>query len=348
MATKVPLLTAANFEILAGSGITIAGAVKSSVIIGDIGTYPTPSITGIGNAVLIGTNHAGDTVTAQGKLDLTAAYLNAAGQSVTQTVPTELGGTVLVPGVYNSAAGTFTITGTLTLDGQGNPNAVWIFQAASTLITASASKVSLINGAQACNVCWKVGSSATLGTSSQLAGDILALTSITANTSAGTTGRLLAQNGAVTLNTNAVTLAVCSSSGSGGGGEAAALELAVCNIPALATAGASFNGLDKTDYQAARLFFLAQAVFSVSAGAVDVRDICGLASSLQQFDYLPDYARRAAALQVLSAAVTNAGVVISSGQMTAAIACSHCCTVTPQSLQSAEICLWNLLFQFSL
>jgi hypothetical protein len=215
MATKVPLLTAANFEVLAGSGITIAGAVNSSVIIGDIGTSPTPTITGLTNAHLLGTNHGADAVTAQGKLDLTAAYLNAAGQVVTQTVPTELGGTVLGPGVYNSTAGTFTITGTLTLDGQGDPNAVFIFQAASTLITASSSNVVLINGAQACNVVWQVGTSATLGTSSKLVGDILALTSITATTSASTTGRLLARNGAVTLDTNAVSLAVCSG-GSGG------------------------------------------------------------------------------------------------------------------------------------
>ena len=345
MPTKVPLLTAANFEVLAGSGITIAGAVKSSVIIGNIGTYPTPSITGLGNAILIGINHAADAVTAQAKLDLTAAYLNAAGQAVTQTVPTELGGTTLGAGVYNSAAGTFTITGTLTLDGKGDPNAVFIFQAASTLITASSSNVVFINGAQACNVVWQVGSSATLGTSSNLSGDILALTSITATTSAKTNGRLLARNGAVTIDTNSVSLAVCSS---GLGGVLGALEFAVCNIPALAAAGSGFNQFDKTDYQALRLFFLAQAVYSVSSGAIDVRDICALASSMKQYDQLPDYARRSAALQVLSAALSNAGVTLTTAQAVAAISCSHCCDVTEKSLASAEICLWNLLFQFGI
>src|ERR1035437_8923274 len=344
MPTKVPLLTAANFEVLAGSGITIAGAVKSSVIIGNIGTYPTPSITGLGNAILIGINHAADAVTAQAKLDLTAAYLNAAGQAVTQTVPTELGGTTLGAGVYNSAAGTFTITGTLTLDGKGDPNAVFIFQAASTLITASSSNVVFINGAQACNVVWQVGSSATLGTSSNLSGDILALTSITATTSAKTNGRLLARNGAVTLDTNAVSLAVCS--GGSGGGVLAALNLTVCNITALASAGSGFNQFDKTDYQALRLFFLAQAVYSVSSGSIDVRDICALASSMKQYDQLPDYARRSAALQVLSAALNNAGVTLTTAQAVTAISCSHCCDVTEKSLASAEICLWNLLFQF--
>lgn len=345
MPTKVPLLTAANFEVLAGTGITIAGAVKSSVIIGNIGTYPTPSITGLGNATLIGTNHAADAITAQAKLDLTAAYLNAAGQVVTQTVPTELGSTTKGPGVYNSAAGTFTITGTLTLDGKGDPNAVFIFQAASTLITASSSNVVFINGAQACNVVWQVGSSATLGTSSNLSGDILALTSITATTSAKTNGRLLAQNGAVTIDTNSVSLAVCSS---GLGGVLGALEFAVCNIPALAAAGSEFNQYDKTSYQALRLFFLSQAVYSVSSGAIDVRDICSLASSMKQYDQLPDYARRSAALQVLSTALKNAGVTLTDAQARTAISCSHCCDVTEKSLASAEICLWNLLFQFGI
>src|ERR1035437_8424467 len=222
MPTKVPLLTAANFEVLAGSGITIAGAVKSSVIIGNIGTYPTPSITGLGNAILIGINHAADAVTAQAKLDLTAAYLNAAGQAVTQTVPTELGGTTLGAGVYNSAAGTFTITGTLTLDGKGDPNVVFIFQAASTLITASSSNVVFINGAQACNVVWQVGSSATLGTSSNLLGTVLALTSITLNTSATASGRMLARNGAVTFDTN--TVSVCSLAAASGSAAGAAIS----------------------------------------------------------------------------------------------------------------------------
>ncbi len=206
MPTKVPLLTASPFAILAGSGITFAGAVNSTTINGNIGTFPTTTITGIGNAVLNGTNHAGDAVTQQAKLDLTAAYLFAAAQTGAVTVPTELGSTTKTPGVYNSAAGTFGITGTLTLDAQGDPNAVFIFQAASTLITAASSNVVLINGAQAANVFWQVGSSATLGTSSHLEGTILALTSITATTSATVNGRLLARNGAVTLDTNTVTV----------------------------------------------------------------------------------------------------------------------------------------------
>ncbi|MEU8272280.1 ice-binding family protein, partial [Sphaerisporangium sp. NPDC049002] len=109
--------------------------------------------------------------------------------------------------VYDSAAGTFQITGNLTLDAQGDPDAVFVFQAASTLITASASTVTLTGGAQAYNVFWQVGSSATLGTGSTLAGDILALTSITVTTGVTVNGRTLARNGAVTLDTDTITKA---------------------------------------------------------------------------------------------------------------------------------------------
>jgi hypothetical protein len=110
--------------------------------------------------------------------------------------------------VYNSGS-SIGLTGTLTLDAEGDPNAVFVFQAGSSLITASGSTVSLINGAQACNVFWQVGSSATLGTNSTFSGTILALTSITATTGSTITGRILARNGAVTLDTNSITTPVC-------------------------------------------------------------------------------------------------------------------------------------------
>jgi hypothetical protein len=240
MANFVPLGTASSFAVLAGSGITVAGAVNTTVVTGDIGTFPTLTETGLGNMVLHGTNHVGDATTQSAKNDLVTAYNNAAGQNTAITVPTELGGTVLGPGVYTSAAGTFTITGTLTLDGQGNPNAVWIFQAASTLITAASSNVALINSAQACNCFWQVGSSATLGTSSNLLGTVLALTSITATTSATVTGRLLARNGAVTMDTN--TVSVCSLLTTPGSGQAAAAAKASASaLNALAAASTCFT-----------------------------------------------------------------------------------------------------------
>ena len=204
-ATLVPLGTAANFAVLAGSTITNTGA---TTINGDLGLSPGTSVTGFPPGLVNGTVHAADAVAAQAQNDLTTAYNDAAAQSVTATIGTELGGTTETPGVYNSAAGTFGITGTLTLDAQGNPNAVFIFQAASTLITASASNVVLVNGAQASNVFWVVGSSATLGTNSTIQGNILALTSITVTTGTTIDGRALARNGAVTLDTNTIAIPI--------------------------------------------------------------------------------------------------------------------------------------------
>ncbi|MFH0831014.1 MAG: ice-binding family protein, partial [Parcubacteria group bacterium] len=186
--------------------ITNTGA---SVITGDLGLHPGTSVTGFPPGTLNGNQHVANAVAAQAQIDLTAAYVNAAGQTPITTVPTELGGTTLTPGSYDSAAGDFQITGTLTLDGQGNAGAVFIFKTASTLVTASNSNIVLINGAQACNVFWQVGSSATLGTDSTFRGNILALTSATLTTGADVDGRVLARNGAVTLDTNGITRSIC-------------------------------------------------------------------------------------------------------------------------------------------
>ena len=200
----VGLGTADSFAVLAGSGITNTGP---TTITGDVGTFPTPSQTGFGTVTLNGANHGGDAVTQQAKNDLVTAYNVAAGASPTTAVATELGGSTLTPGVYGSP--TLGITGTLTLDALGDPNAVFIFKASTTLITASNSAVVVLNGGTACNVFWQVGSSATLGTGSSLIGSVLALTSITAGTSATVQGRLLARNGAVTLDSNTITRTTC-------------------------------------------------------------------------------------------------------------------------------------------
>jgi len=205
-ATTIDLGTANSFAILAGSGIT---DTNPSVIVGDVGSDPTTA-NGLTNGEVTGTNYtAASAVVTQAKVDLVTAYNNA-GLQAPSTVPTELGGTTKLAGVYNSLDGTFGITGTLTLDAQGDPNAVFIFQTSSTLITAGASVVQLRDGAQACNVFWRVGSSATLDTTSTFAGNILALTSITDNGGSTVSGRLLARNGAVTLNNTRVTKANCS------------------------------------------------------------------------------------------------------------------------------------------
>jgi hypothetical protein len=145
--------------------------------------------------------HAGDALAAQAKLDLLAAYSAAAALVPSATLAGDIGGQTFAPGVYRSAS-SLGITGTVTLDAQGDPNAVFTFQMGSTLITASASNVKLINGAKASNVFWQVGSSATLGTTTSFAGTIMALASITVTTGVSVDGRALALNGAVTLDSN--------------------------------------------------------------------------------------------------------------------------------------------------
>ena len=203
----VGLGTADSFAVLAGAGITNTG---SSVINGNIGSHgSSTAITGFPPGTVNGTNHGGDGVTQGAKAALVTAYNDAAGRTPATTVPTELGGTTLTHGVYTSAAGTFGITGALTLNAEGNSSAVFIFQMASTLTTATASSVVLIGGAQSCNIFWQVGSSATIDGSTTFRGNILALTSITLVTSATVDGRLLARNGAVSLDTNTITRSTC-------------------------------------------------------------------------------------------------------------------------------------------
>lgn len=209
----VNLGTTSSFAVLAGSTITNTGpSTVNGTAGGDIGLYPGTSFTGQVQVTLSGASHINDSVANIAKNDLTTAYNDAAGRTPVTTIPTELGGETLTPGVYDSAAGTFQITGTLTLDAQGDPDAVFIFKTASTLITASDSRVSIINNGRPCRVFWQVGSSATLGTNSHFVGHIFALTSITANNGATVQGQLLARNGAVTLNTNIITNALCSAS----------------------------------------------------------------------------------------------------------------------------------------
>ncbi len=205
-AAEVGLGTSDSFAVLAGQSVTNTGP---SVITGDVGVSPGSAIVGFPPGIVIdGTFHAADGVATQAQADLTTAY-DVAALEPPATIATELGGTTLTAGAYNSASGTFEITGTATFDAQGDPNAQFVIQTASTLVTASGSDVELINGAQACNVFWQVGSSATLGTGSDFQGNILALTSITATTGTDITGRALARNGSVTLDTNTITRPGC-------------------------------------------------------------------------------------------------------------------------------------------
>ena len=199
-AATVNLGTAESFAVLAGETITNTGP---TTITGDVGLHPGAAVTGFETVTLEGARHVGEAVALDAKSALVTAYDEAAGATPVTSVPTELGGTTLTPGVYGSD--TLGLTGTLTLDGEG----VYIFQAGSTLITAPNSSVELINGASACDVYWQVGSSATLDTSTTFKGTIMALTSIALQTGATLEGRALARNGAVTLDNNTIDSSAC-------------------------------------------------------------------------------------------------------------------------------------------
>jgi Ice-binding-like len=201
----VGLGTAAAYSVLGGQAVTNTGP---STLSGDLGVSPGTAITGFPPGIVAGATYDGDAQAAQAQSDLVIGYNQAAGEATTASVAGDLVGDNFTSGVYKST-GPIALSGTLTLNGQGNPDSVFIFQIASTLITASASKVSLINGAQACNVFWQVGSSATLGTASNFTGTIMALTSITVTTDTTVEGRALARNGAVTLDDDTFTAPSC-------------------------------------------------------------------------------------------------------------------------------------------
>ncbi|MGV9840231.1 ice-binding family protein [Nocardia niigatensis] len=198
----VNLGTASTFAVLGATTVTNTGA---TAITGDLGVSPGTAVTGFPpGTVTSGAIHAGDAVAAQAHTDLQIAYTDAAGRTPTALVTTDLAGQTLTSGVYHAVAG-IGLNGTVTLDGQGNPNAVFIFQAGTTLITGAGSVVNLINGATPNNVFWQVGSSATLGANTNFAGNILAFTSVTVTGGTTANGDILALNGAITLDTNTIT-----------------------------------------------------------------------------------------------------------------------------------------------
>ncbi|MGB4747678.1 MAG: ice-binding family protein, partial [Candidatus Microthrix parvicella] len=200
----IGLGTANSYAVLAGSTVTNTGP---SVINGDLGLSPGSAVTGFPPGLVNDFQHIEDVEALQAKIDLVTAYDDAAGRTPATSVATELGGTTLLPGVYTGA--TLGITGTLTLDAGGDAAAVFIIKTDSTLITATDSAVNLINGANPCNVFWQVSSSATLGTRTAFQGTILAFTSISADMGATVEGRLLARNGAVTLDNNVINRPEC-------------------------------------------------------------------------------------------------------------------------------------------
>ena len=201
---SVALGGAGAFAVLAGSTVTSTGA---TALTGDLGVSPGSAVTGFPPGTLTGATHAGDATSATGMADLTIAYNDAAGRTLGPvTVAGNLGGLTLPPGLYKSTSSLAISSGDLTLDAQGDANAVFIFQMASTLTTTAGRAVILSGGAKSTNVYWQVGTSATLGTTTTFKGTIMADQSISLNTGATLEGRALARIGAVTLEGNAVVL----------------------------------------------------------------------------------------------------------------------------------------------
>ncbi len=205
----INLGTAANFAVLGGTSVTIGGTpLNLSVITGDLGTSPANSITGLANATITGTVHAGDAAAATAQVDLATAY-NACANLITGSgndlSGQDLGGKTLTAGVYDFAASA-SLNGTLTLNGQGNANAMFVIKMGGDLNAVALSQVVLTNGAQAGNICWQVGGTATVGAGATIRGNLLALSSINLGLSAQLQGRALARTGGVGLNVNIVGL----------------------------------------------------------------------------------------------------------------------------------------------
>jgi hypothetical protein len=197
----VNLRSAADFAVLAGSTVTNTGS--TTTVSGDVGLYPGSEVTGLLPSMVTGTIHTNDSVAAQAQLDLTTAYNDAAGRTLAPiSVAGNIGGQTLAPGLYKSTSGLEISEGDLTLSGSADDT--WIFQIASTLTVAEGRQVILTGGAQASNVFWQVGTSATLGTNSTFKGTIMADQSITLITGATLDGRALTRIGAVTIDTSTI------------------------------------------------------------------------------------------------------------------------------------------------
>jgi hypothetical protein len=199
----VQLAGSSNFAVLAGSAVTSTGATN---ITGDLGLSPGSSIGGFPPGILTGTQRINDLIVNQAKLDLTAAYNDAAGRTSTDivTLSGNIGGLTLTPGLYKSTSSLALSSGDVTFDAKGDASAVFIIQIASSLTTTSGRKVILSGGASASNIFWQVGSSVTFGTTTVFKGTVMAMQSITFNTGATLDGKALARIGGITMAGNTI------------------------------------------------------------------------------------------------------------------------------------------------
>ena len=256
----VPLGSALSFGALSGSGITSTGA---TTITGDLGVSPGTSVSGFPPATLTGTKYVADRTAVGAEANLTLAYNNASGRSnCAVSVAGNIGGQTLTPGLYKSTSSLAISSGDLTLNGGGNPNGVFVFQVASALTTTSGRAVVLTNGAQAGNVYWQIGSSASLGTTSIMKGTILAYASITLATGAHLEGRALARTGDVTLAGATIVVPTVGSS---------ATYLATftqTGLPSGATWTATLNGVQQASTSTTIVFTVGSGVYSYSVGAI--------------------------------------------------------------------------------
>lgn len=203
--SDVTLSNASGIAVLAGSAVTNTGATN---ITGDLGLSPGTSVGGFPPGILKGMLRINDAIATQAKLDLTAAYNDAAGRTSTDivTLSGNIGGLTLTPGLYKSTSSLAISSGDLTFDAKGNPDAVFIIQIASSLTTTSGRQVFLTGGALASHIYWQVGSSATFGTTSVFKGTVMAMQSITLNTGATLDGKALARTGGVTMAGNTIVM----------------------------------------------------------------------------------------------------------------------------------------------